>query len=106
MSSLKIQRCFNHAQREAVARCVSCGNFFCRECVSEHDGRMTCARCLTKPATGGRKLRLGRLLFNVGQLAIGLMLLWFCFFMAGRGLLAIPSSFHEGTVWRITEQAR
>ncbi len=100
MSSLKVQRCFNHGQREAVARCAGCGNFFCRECVSEHAGRMTCARCLGQPVGTESRFRIGSMLIGAMQLVLGLLVLWFCFFMAGRGLLAIPSSVHEGTIWR------
>src|ERR1700722_16968074 len=49
-------RCSNHAERLAVARCLACRNSFCRECVTEHDGRLTCAACLRKrhPATARR----------------------------------------------------
>lgn len=101
MNSLKVQRCFNHANREAVARCARCGNFFCRECVTEHAGRMTCGRCLGQPVDTVRSFRFRSILTGVIQLGIGLLILWFCFFMAGRGLLLIPSSFHEGHIWRL-----
>lgn len=99
MSSLSIQRCFNHRLREAVARCASCGNFYCRECVSEHAGRMTCARCLDKTSAATARLTITAFLTGFLQLMAGLMILWFCFFLAGRTLLAIPSGFHEGTIW-------
>ena len=42
------QRCFNHAGREAVARCPECGQFFCRECITEHEDRVLCSACLKK----------------------------------------------------------
>ena len=61
---------------------------------------MTCARCL---AHGAAAVRTGRLRAAVSatlQLLLGVMILWFCFFMAGRGLLAIPSSIHEGAIWQ------
>jgi hypothetical protein len=50
MSALVHQRCFNHATREAVARCPQCSQFFCRECITEHDDRVICAACLKKLA--------------------------------------------------------
>ena len=31
-----------------VARCPSCGNFFCRECITEHDELILCAACLKR----------------------------------------------------------
>ena len=49
-SNLTFQRCFNHAAREAVARCPACGHYFCRECITEHDDRVICAACLRKLA--------------------------------------------------------
>lgn len=101
MNSLKVQRCFNHGQREAVARCATCGNYFCRECVTEHAGRMTCARCLGQPETPARRLHLLALTTGSVLLSTGLLILWFCFFLAGRVLLAIPSSIHEGTIWSL-----
>ena len=48
MSALAHQRCFHHSLREAVARCPECRQFYCRECVTEHDDRMFCAACLRK----------------------------------------------------------
>ena len=48
MQNLAHQRCFNHAVREAVARCPECGQCFCRECITEHDDRVVCAACLKK----------------------------------------------------------
>src|SRR4051794_20651456 len=44
-------RCLNHAGRGAAARCLACGKSFCRECVTEHEGRLTCAVCLRKRGT-------------------------------------------------------
>ncbi len=99
MSTLKVQRCFNHRQREAVARCATCGNYFCRECVTEHAGRMTCARCLVQPAVIKPRLQIVPLLTGTLLLGVGLVILWFCFFLAGRVLLAIPTAVHEGTIW-------
>ena len=42
------QRCLNHPAREAVARCMACTGYYCRECVVENEGRLTCATCLEK----------------------------------------------------------
>jgi hypothetical protein len=61
---------------------------------------MTCGRCLGQPADTVRSFRFRSILAGVMQLGIGLLILWFCFFMAGRGLLQIPSSVHEGSIWQ------
>ncbi|PWU08377.1 MAG: rhomboid family protein [Verrucomicrobia bacterium] len=101
MINLAHQRCFNHVQREAVARCPECRHFFCRECIAEHDSRVLCASCLRKLADTpslGRQRLLG--VRRIGQCLFGLLLAWFFFHLFGQALLALPTSFHEGTLWR------
>jgi hypothetical protein len=41
-------RCFNHANREASARCPECRKYFCKECTTEHQLRILCASCLKR----------------------------------------------------------
>ena len=99
---LVVSRCFNHAEREASARCVACGRFFCRECVAEHDGRMICGACLRAEAQAGHR-EAGSWLpgaLGVVRLAAALVVAWLVFYAAGRLLLKTPTEFHEGTVWR------
>ena len=102
MSPLAGMRCGNHPLREAAARCVGCGGFFCRACVTEHDGRMTCAGCLDAgagPLPAGRVLRV----FLTGApFLAGFLVVWSLFFYLGRGLIRLPTSFHEGTLWNFT----
>ena len=96
------RRCSNHSHREAVARCPDCGDFYCRECVTEHDGRMTCAACLQKSATDKPSARsVWRPLFRVVQLMAACMAMWYFFNLAGWLLLRIPTPMHEGTFWRL-----
>jgi len=100
MSDLSHQRCFNHAAREAAARCPECGRFFCRECVTEHSGRLMCTPCLRRAARG--RLRRGQAIvgvLRVAQFAAGVFALWFFFYCLGQALLSIPSAYHEGEVW-------
>jgi hypothetical protein len=104
MSSLVHQRCFNHAAREAVARCPECRQFFCRECITEHDDRVLCAGCLKKlartplaPSPAFLKL------LRLAQCALGILIAWFFFFMIGESLLRIPAKFHEGTLWHVNQ---
>ena len=101
MSTLASQRCFNHPAREAAARCPVCRNSFCRECVTEHDGRMMCANCLRAATVPTTTRRLPwKLLGRAGQALTGMVLLWLLFYLLGWGLLQLPSSFHEGTLWQ------
>jgi len=94
------QRCFNHASREAAARCPRCRRFFCRECVTEHEGRVICARCLRElTADDPRRRRLLPALGAVAAAGLGMMALWVSLYCIGRMLLAIPSTFHQGFLW-------
>ncbi len=101
MTHLTEQRCFNHLSREAVARCPECRRHFCRECVTEHEDRVLCSACLAAlhtPRTGKKRRRgTGVLLVNG---AISFLLIWLVFYSLGQLLLLLPSSFHDGTLWR------
>ena len=84
------QRCWNHETREAVCRCPQCGRSFCRECVSEHEGRLLCAACLRSAAHAavtarGRAYRLR----GAGLLLGGLILAWSIYFGAAESLITI-----------------
>src|SRR3954462_15330168 len=48
--SLRHARCLFHPLREAAARCPHCGGTFCRECVSDEDGKLACPPCLRRLA--------------------------------------------------------
>ncbi|MFP4445330.1 MAG: hypothetical protein ACLFPD_03680 [Desulfosudaceae bacterium] len=101
MTDLSRQRCANHRDREAAARCPACHRYFCRECVTEHEGRMLCAACIADlaPAKAPARGRLARLSQGV-WLVFGLVLLWTIFYYLGRLLMLLPASFHDGTLWQ------
>ena len=99
--NLADQRCFNHALREAVARCPECTQFFCRECITEHDDRVLCAACLRKMARVPLLKRQGfARIFRAAQVMLGLLAAWLFFYIIGNTLLSIPDSFHEGALWQ------
>jgi len=103
MSALVRQRCVTHPEREAAARCPECENFYCRECVTEHEDRVICAGCmarLTEVAVKPGRTGVGPFRTAL-QIAAGLFAAWVFFYLLGSLLLSIPSSFHEG---RILEQ--
>src|SRR5579862_7579421 len=99
MQNLVHQRCFNHATREAVARCPECGRFFCRECITEHDDRVICASCLHRLGEEGKRAGKGfqwmAALGPAAGAALGAMVTWICFYMFGSYLLTLPSEFHS-----------
>ncbi|MDY6854110.1 MAG: rhomboid family protein [Thermodesulfobacteriota bacterium] len=101
MEDLSHQCCYNHELREAVARCPECSNYFCRECITEHDDRVLCASCLNdlliNPGSPPPRLN------YITQIALslfGILTLWVFFYYLGQALLLLPSSFHEGTLWQ------
>lgn len=100
MSALVHQRCFHHSLREAVARCPECRQFYCRECITEHEDRVICATCLKKvTVTPEAKRAVFAWVLPLAHFWVGLSILWFFFYLCGATLLSIPSSFHEGSVW-------
>ncbi len=101
MSDIAFRRCFNHPEREAAVICPECKKNFCRECVTEHDDRMLCARCLQKLLKTPfiKRFRL-RYITRLGQCLLGFLIAWLFFYYLGEILLSIPASFHEGTIWK------
>lgn len=101
MRALAQQRCFNHALREAAARCPACGHFYCRECITEHDDRVICATCLAKVAVARTSMgqRFAPLL-RIFQFLVGFLLIWVFFYWVGGMLLSISSSSHKSGVWQ------
>ena len=101
MSSVATRKCVQHPAREAVARCPSCGEHFCRECVVEHNGVLLCAACLAKEAVAVEPARLTWL--RIRELLLTttcVLVVWVAFYSLGSLLKAIPAKVHEGTVWQ------
>jgi hypothetical protein len=99
MTTLATTRCYHHQAREAVARCPECARYFCRECVSDYEGKALCAQCLSTMITGGR--RTIKSLWASLRIALalsGVTLAWFLFYTLGTLLMRIPAEFHQG--WR------
>lgn len=101
MQEIAQQRCFNHILREAAANCPECSRFFCRECVTEHEDRVLCAVCLARESkkVGLKRVRMEKLQ-HILQLAGGGLTVWIIFYYLGQMLLALPTSFHDGTIWK------
>lgn len=94
MSNLVHQRCFYHVSREAVVRCPECRRYFCRECVTEHRGRMICAECIAAAAAPADSHR-ARIAFWSAGAAGGFLLAWALFYYAGVMLARVPSDFFK-----------
>ena len=98
--------CANHPDRESVGRCPECTHTFCRECITDHEGRVICANCLAMLQTAATERSGVILAFVKGTLGtvVGLLLALAFFYGLGWGLLAIPDSFHKGTWYAIGEE--
>jgi hypothetical protein len=92
MTNIVDQRCSNHAMREAAVQCPSCKRFFCRECVTEHQGRMICVSCVTTQIAAQPRARF-RARWTI-MAAAGILLAWLLFYYLGLTLSRIPSEFH------------
>ena len=80
-AGLRRARCLFHPLREAAARCPHCGGTFCRECVTDEEGKLACPPCLrklTRPrAPKGSRARLFRdLLAGLTALACVAAVFW------------------------------
>ena len=95
MKRLADTRCFNHFERQSVARCPACTHHYCRECVTEHEGRLLCASCIAGPEEHAARKRILAGLRAAAQLAVAVVILWAAFSFAGSAMLRIPSAFHE-----------
>ncbi len=93
-------RCFNHGGREAVAQCLECTRYYCRECVTAHGGRVLCADCLGHTAVNAAPRKpVITMAWRGLQLVTGFVVVWMVVYMTGRGLLWLPSEFHEHLIW-------
>ena len=88
------QRCWIHSSREAAVRCPHCERFYCRECVTEHHGKMMCAACvaaISRPAASTRSRGVLWTVFAAG----GFLLAWLIFYYLGAMLARIPADFFD-----------
>jgi hypothetical protein len=100
-TGLHTRRCARHVAREAAARCPACREFFCRECVVEHDGKLLCASCLAKSAVAGERRREQlAVLRRAVEATAGTLVLWVVLYALGALLLKVPPDFHDGTIWK------
>lgn len=98
--------CRIHFDRPATARCPSCQLYYCRECITEHDGKKTCAACLNearKSAEKPKQTQKGLRFFQpapILQFAVAVIMVWFLFYLIAKTLTGIPDEFHDGTIWK------
>jgi len=91
------RRCWSHATREAVSRCPSCKKFYCRECVTEHDGRLLCVTCLAAAGAATVKRTGTRWIVWMTAAIAGLLITFFLHATLGYVLEKLPPSWGRGT---------
>ena len=93
---LTLQRCLIHPDRKAIARCPACTNYFCRECITEHEGRFLCSNCLQRRSNPIESVNrtAGWFMAVIGMI-VGLTVTWFFFYLIGRLLILIPPNLHD-----------
>lgn len=105
--SLAQTTCRIHSERPASARCPGCKTFYCAECITEHEGKLTCAACLAKSNEPDKStaVKSKRGLPDLWQpmpiihAVLGLFVVWILFYLTARFITSLPDSFHEGTIW-------
>jgi hypothetical protein len=81
---ISAQHCFNHPERLAAAQCLECHRSYCRECVTEHGGKLICAACLRKgSAAQAARGNWRRALVLPAMAVAALCLSWLIFYTAG-----------------------
>jgi len=103
MTSVALQRCWNHHTREAIARCPECSRSYCRECVVEHEDRIICSGCLAKLTAEKEKTSSTtwtfRPLLRFCATLMGILVAWLLYFSLGRVLLSVPDEWHADAIW-------
>lgn len=94
--NLSRQRCANHIQREAVARCPQCQRHFCRECITEHDDKLLCNHCLKSISTkrDKKRTRIKAILYFLSWI-IGFLLALGFFYTVANFIASIPQQYHR-----------
>ncbi|MCL1920331.1 MAG: rhomboid family protein [Kiritimatiellaeota bacterium] len=102
--SLRRERCILHPDREAAACCPSCRRPFCRECVTEHDGRLLCAACIGRLAAAREERPRARPLAVLARrggkalaLAASALALVAFYLLVALLLGSIPHRFHDSS---------
>jgi hypothetical protein len=96
--NLAARRCLVHPDREAAARCPSCHQYYCRECVVEHDTQFLCAACLQRAIEAGGTPTSARFdWLSPLRLLLGFAGAYVSFYLIERILLLIPVNVYNGT---------
>lgn len=94
--------CAIHPERQSRARCTECRQFYCGECITEHEGQLKCAACLASesaPSTRRKRRGISVALAMLIQVAFAITVCWLVFYLFAQTLGDMPDDFHDGTIW-------
>ena len=80
--------------------CPSCRRFFCRECATEHEGRLLCSTCLRKLDRAAQAVVRRAWLRHAALGLGGFIFACLVFYAAGSALRSVTAATHEGGPWR------
>lgn len=83
------EKCWYHAARAAAARCPECEKYYCRECITEHEGQVICATCLDALTTEEEREEQASGLFSIVYGLLGMLLSWLLFYVISRSLIEL-----------------
>ncbi len=90
------QKCVLHPSRSAAGRCPECEEYYCRECITEHEGRVICASCLEEVTGDEAEEEFDwSLLLEVLKATGGFFLCWFFFYAIAQLLLKISTPLQQ-----------
>jgi hypothetical protein len=96
-SAFAQRRCRNHPGRAAICRCPSCSFDYCRECTTEHEGRLLCSSCLARLVVTRKSPHRRLQSLRCAVLGtLGLLAAWAFFFGAAQAVTALagPKEVH------------
>jgi hypothetical protein len=89
-----------HSGREAACRCPRCKQYFCRECVTEHQEQLMCSAChrqaMQQARAGVAKRKLWQLVVVPVFGTTALTVTWLFFYSFGQVLLTVAGATSGG----------
>jgi len=102
-SAIYSKRCVNHSSRESVAICPVCSKTYCRECITEHKGKMLCRNCLEEQIQKNNKAKKNRTKIKATIMIVlfvtAFFSSWFFFALTGYFLASMPQKYHLSKIF-------
>lgn len=93
--SVADEKCAYHPPRSAAARCPECKTYYCRECITEHEGQVICASCLDERTDEDEREDQTSGLVCLAYGLLGGLLTWLFFHGIARSLIELSEPLQE-----------